>query len=84
MAAPTAPRKAYRVSPILPPKEDEKPVGRTVYLPERLWSRLTEIGEDTKKTDPKKGYSRNEVILHFLEWACREYELEKTEKKPRK
>lgn len=78
-------RKVCRVSPILPPKEDEELVPRTAYLPARMWERLSEIADETKAAGPKKGYSRNEVIIHFLNWALVEYEREKTmERKPKK
>lgn len=74
------------MTPILPPKGEPKLVGRSVYLSEEMWDRLTAIADETKKEDPhEKGYSRNEVIIHFLEWAIREYEAEKrAEKKLKK
>ena len=67
--------------PILPPKGD-KTRGSSVYLTDATWERLTEIAEQSKSEDPHgKGYSRNEVIQHFLDWAIREYESERRAKK---
>jgi hypothetical protein len=70
------------VSPILPPKEDEEMVGKSAYLPKSIWTRLAEIAEETKSEDPmKRGYSRNEVMIHFLRWAIREHDAEKRTKR---
>jgi hypothetical protein len=67
---------------ILPPKGDVKVRGSSVYLSDAMWDRLTEIAEETQREDPGgKGYSRNEVIQHFLEWALREYDAERRAKK---
>ena len=64
--------------PILPPKNAVPPVARSVYLPEEMWDELTAIADETKPEDSGgKGYTRNEVILHFLTWAMGEYRSER-------
>lgn len=71
------------MSPILPPKQQPELKGSSVYLPDAMWERLSEIA-DLSKTEagPKvKGYSRNEVIIHFLQWAIEEWERERRAKK---
>lgn len=71
------------MSPILPPKGGTKLTGSTVYLSPEAWEKLKEIADQTKAEDGK-GYSRNEVIIHFLEWAMREYEKERQAEKVKK
>lgn len=73
------------MSPVLPPKEDEEMVGKSAYLPKSIWTRLGEIAEETKADDPTgKGYSRNEVMIHFLRWAIREHETEQKTKRAKR
>ena len=72
-------------SSILPPKREPKTRGSTVHLPDDVWERLDEIAEETRADDPNgAGYSRNEVIAHFIRWAMREYETERRAKKKAK
>lgn len=73
-------RGRFSVNPILPPKGKPKLKASTLYLPEALWQRLSDIADETKTDDPEgKGYNRNEVALHFLEWAEREYSAQRAE-----
>lgn len=59
-----------QVSRILPPKEDEgPPVTTSLRIPQKLVQAIDEIGQST-------GYSRTEVVNHFLRWAVREYRAE--------
>jgi hypothetical protein len=66
-----------KAMPILPSKKGTKPLGRTAYLPTWMWGRLEEIAEESKADDPKEGYSRNEVIVRFLEKGIADYEAER-------
>lgn len=60
-------------------------MGKSVYLPKSLWERLSAIAADSARDDPDgRGYSRNEVIVHFLKWACDEHEREVAERRPHK
>lgn len=71
--------------PILPPKNAVVPVARSVYLPEEMWDELTAIADETKLEDANgKGYTRNEVILHFLTWAMGEYRAERKQAKTKR
>lgn len=54
---------------VLPPKTELSSTG--IRVPKALLKRLEEIAG-------MEDYSRNEVILYFLEWALKEYEKEKT------
>jgi len=77
-----SPQGVLEAMAILPPKTKPRMPGSTVYLPEATWDRLAEIAEETKADDPRgKGYSRNEVIVNFLDWAIREYDAERRAKK---
>ncbi len=69
-------------SSMLPVKSQPKPSGSTVYLQREVWARLDAIAAETKAEDPEGvGYSRNEVIQRFLDWAIREYDAERRSKK---
>lgn len=54
---------------------DEPLVPKTALLPRSLWERLERISKTTKKQDPKEvGWSRNQVMVKLLLWACDEWE----------
>lgn len=57
---------------VLTPRDprDKELRGTSVQLPVWLVTRLDEIAESD-------GYSRNEVVIHFLKWALEQYETEK-------
>jgi len=67
--------EARSVSRILPPKErGEELVTTSFRCPESILKKVDRIAADS-------GYSRNEVLVHFVNWATREYEEEKKSKK---
>lgn len=78
------PEVSTQMGSILPPKGDPKPKtrGSTVHLLDSEWDRLDEIAAESVGEDPAgEGYSRNEVIQHFLRWAMREYDAERRQKR---
>jgi hypothetical protein len=64
-------KKEKEMSPVLPPKEQKAndTVSSGVVFPKDLHTRIGEIAKE-------RGYSRNEVIVHFLRWALAEHERE--------
>lgn len=65
-----------RVSPILPPKGPAGPfVPTTVRLPKPLLDLIEQIAEE-------EGYSRNEVVMHFLQFAVAAFQREKAQETP--
>lgn len=66
------------VSRILPPKEDvEVPVTTSFRIPPSVLKDLDEVSEES-------GYTRTDVMIHFLRWALQEYRAEQSGKKSRK
>jgi predicted DNA-binding protein len=66
------------VSRILPPKEFGEAVTTSLRMPKGMMARLDAVAQES-------GYTRTEVILHFLKWALEEYEVEKaSERKAKK
>jgi predicted DNA-binding protein len=64
-------RPEVDVSKILPPKQDEgELVTTSLRMPRVMIERLDSIAKES-------GYSRTEVMLHFVRWAIQEYEAEK-------
>ena len=57
--------------PVLPPKEPKTKdtINSGVLFPKWLHERISQIAHE-------RGYSRNEVIIHFLKWALQEHERE--------
>lgn len=65
------------VSRILPPKEDQEMVTTSLRMPRALIAELEAVAEES-------GYTRSDVIVHFVRWALDEYKREKAERKSRK
>lgn len=64
-------------SRILPPKDAEGEIIPTsLRFPRGLLAKLDVVARES-------GYSRTEVITHFVRWALQEYEMEKA-KTPKK
>ena len=61
---------------ILPPKVVEPTRRSSVTLAERTWGRVDEIAEAS-------GYSRDEVLQHFIDWACQEWTEDRAKKTKR-
>jgi hypothetical protein len=62
-----------RVSPILPPRGPAGPFTQaTIRLPKPLLELIERIAEE-------EGYSRNEVVQHFLQYAITEFQRERAE-----
>lgn len=76
-----APRNApKRRGPLMPRKifpAEEKTIRFSVEMPESLVEKLQAVAD-------KEGRSRNNVIMHFLQWAHDEYEAEVRDQKHRK
>lgn len=76
-------RGAVKVSPVLPPKKLRELKGSSIYLPVELWEKITEIvrASEEEAGPGEKGYNRNEVIIHLIQWATEEWDREQRSKK---
>ena len=59
--------------PVLPPRDPRDADVRSsgIMLPNCLWEELADIAR-------LEGYSRNEVIAHFIRWSLAQYRAEKS------
>jgi hypothetical protein len=80
-------RRRLALADILPKQE---PSSRSsVTLPDRQWTRLKEISEITVERAEAAGvksggFTRDEIMKHFLDWAIQEWEAEEAEAAPAK
>lgn len=64
------------------PKKEKK-TRSSVKLPDALWDRLDATAKATRENG-EEGYTRDEVIEHFIKWAYQELEERGATRPPEK